>query len=237
MSVTSEVPGSRYIVTGGSSGIGLALTRRLVGGGHIVSTVSRRPPPGSRDRVIPLLCDLSEPEGLESRLAPLLDGDTPEGVVFCHGAGDFGAIEQFSAERIQRMVNLHVTSTLLLCRMLVPSMKRRGQGTLVLVGSEAALRGTQRGAVYCATKFALRGAAQALREECSSGGVRVGIVNPGMVDTPFFDSLDFAPGPNLVNRLDAEQVVDAIELMLSAPGHAVIDEINLSPLKKVIRKV
>ena len=237
MSETEGGQQSHYIVTGGSSGIGLALTRRLIGRGHRVSTVARRAPPESNSLIRPVFCDLSELDRLESSLAPLAEEAAPDGVILCHGQGDFGALEQFSADRIRRMVDLHVTSSLLLCRLLIPIMKRSGYGTVVLLGSEAALRGTQRGVVYCATKFALRGMAQALREECSSSGVRVGIVNPGMVETPFFDSLDFAPGEDYENSLDVEQVVDAVDLVLGAPGNTVIDEINLSPLKKVIRRV
>ena len=236
MSTGERAAVRRYVVTGGSSGIGLGLVRRLSGRGHRVTAIARRVPPETDARVTPVQCDLSELDLLKDGLAGLGDGPAPDGVVFCHGRGDFGALEQFSAERIRHLVDLHLTATLLLCRLLIPAMKRAGQGTVVLLGSEAALHGAQRGVVYCATKFALRGAAQALREECSGSGVKVGIVNPGMVDTPFFDTLDFAPGNDAANHLEVADVVDAIEHMLNAPGHAVIDEINLSPLKKVIRR-
>ena len=63
------------------------------------------------------------------------------------------------------------------------------------MGSEAALAGTAQGSLYCAAKFALRGLAQALRAECARAGIRVTLVNPGMVQSPFFDELDFRPGP------------------------------------------
>lgn len=226
--------GGDLIVTGGSSGIGLALVERLVGKGHRVTCIARRPcpVPGAGS----IRCDLSDAEAIE-RCLPALSGlPVPCGIVFCHGQGDFGALEQFSAGRIRRLVDLHLVATLLLCRHFLPGMKRLGRGTLVFLGSEAALRGATRGTVYCATKFALRGAAQALREECGGSGVRVGIVNPGMVDTPFYDALDFAPGEHEDNHLDTGEVVDAVLLMLDAPAGSVVDEINLSPLKKVIRR-
>lgn len=229
-----EKAGDDLVVTGGSSGIGLALVEQLTGEGHRVTCIARRPcpVPGAGS----IRCDLADAEAIE-RCLPALSGlPVPRGVIFCHGQGDFGALEQFSAGRIRRLVDLHVVATLLLCRHFLPSMKRLGRGTLVFLGSEAALRGASRGAVYCATKFALRGAAQALREECGASGVRVGIVNPGMVDTPFYDAQDFAPGDHADNHLDAADVVDAILLMLGAPAGSVIDEINLSPLKKVIRR-
>ena len=226
--------GDDLVVTGGSSGIGLALVERLVGKGHRVTCVARRPCPVAGAGSI--RCDLSDAEAIERCLPALSEMPVPHGIIFCHGQGDFGALEQFSAGRIRRLVDLHVVATLLLCRHFLPRMKRLGRGTLVFLGSEAAIRGASRGTVYCATKFALRGAAQALREECGGSGVRVGIVNPGMVDTPFYDNLDFAPGEHEDNHLDTGEVVDAILLMLDAPTGSVVDEINLSPLKKVIRR-
>jgi NADP-dependent 3-hydroxy acid dehydrogenase YdfG len=82
----------------------------------------------------------------------------------------------------------------------------------------------------------MRGFAQALREECGGNGVRVGIVNPGMVKTPFFDTLDFAPGASAENYIEAADVASAIVWMLNSRAETVIEEINLSPLKKVIAK-
>ncbi len=114
-------------------------------------------------------------------------------------------------------------------------MKRQGQGNLVFIGSEAALSGSRKGAVYCATKFALRGFAQSLREECSNSGIRSTIVNPGMVKTGFFDNLSFEPGDAEENYILPQDVADAVLTILSARPGTCFDEINLSPLKKVIK--
>ncbi|MCZ6795808.1 MAG: SDR family NAD(P)-dependent oxidoreductase, partial [Planctomycetota bacterium] len=95
--------------------------------------------------------------------------------------------------------------------------------------------GKRQGAVYCASKFALRGFAQALREECAASGVRVTIVNPGMVRTGFFDDLDFAPGEEPANYVLPEDVAEVVAAVLSMRRETVVDEINLSPLKKVVR--
>ena len=107
--------------------------------------------------------------------------------------------------------------------------------SVLFVGSEAAIKGGRNGAVYSATKFALRGLAQALQEECSASGVRVGIINPGMVNTGFFDELDFRPGDEADQHLVPDDVVEAVLLMLDARQGAVIREINLQPQKRVIR--
>jgi NADP-dependent 3-hydroxy acid dehydrogenase YdfG len=119
-------------------------------------------------------------------------------------------------------------------RAFLPDFKRQGYGDLVFIGSESALRGGRRGAVYSATKFGLRGFVQSLRDECARSSVRVGIVNPGMVATSFFNALDFRPGQEPGQHLQAEDVAEAVRFMLTARPGAVIDEINLSPEKTVI---
>jgi short-subunit dehydrogenase len=106
----------------------------------------------------------------------------------------------------------------------------------VLIGSEAALRGSRYGSIYCAAKFGLRGLAQALRQEAATAGVAVSIVNPGMVRTGFFDELDFVPGERPENALEPADVAEAVWLAVSTRAGAVVDEIDLSPLSRVVRK-
>jgi short-subunit dehydrogenase len=150
------------------------------------------------------------------------------------GQGRFGALEEFSYARIRGLMDLNFTSHAFLVRAFLPLLKKAGRGDLVFIGSEAALQGTQKGSLYCASKFALRGFAQALRQECPRAGLRVSIVNPGMVRTPFFDELDFAPGPDPANFVLPEDVAQAVSMILAARPGTVFDEINLSPQKRVI---
>jgi len=117
----------------------------------------------------------------------------------------------------------------------LPRLKKKGFGDIVFIGSEAALQGSKNGAIYCASKFALRGFAQSLRAECAKGGVRISTINPGMVQTSFFESLDFQPGEEPANYIEPSDVSDVVKLILTARPGTVFDEINLSPLKKVIR--
>ncbi len=230
-----QTDNGRYVISGGSSGIGAAVVDHLVREGKSVTTIARRSAANNSPLVESIQCDLSDLGQTGQKLKPLSKFGLINGVVICHGYGDFGCLEQFSDARIQRMINTNLTSSIMLAGLVLPVMKKSGSGTLVIVGSESALAGARQGAVYCATKFALRGFAQALRRECSSSGVRVSIINPGMVDSPFFDPLAFTPGADPVNYLSADDVASAIVTILSAPANVVIDEINLSPLKTVVR--
>ena len=148
--------------------------------------------------------------------------------------GRFGTLEQFSYEQIRSLIDLNLTSHVFVARAFLPSLKKAGRGHLIFMGSEAALTGTAQGSLYCAAKFALRGLAQALRAECARTSVRVTLVNPGMVQSPFFDELDFRPGPDPDNYILPEDVAEVIVQALTARDGTVLDEINLSPQKKVI---
>jgi short-subunit dehydrogenase len=151
------------------------------------------------------------------------------------GYGRFGSLEEFSYPQIREMVDTNLLQHIFVARAFLPRIKRLGQGDLVIIGSEAALSGGKRGAIYSACKFALRGLAQSLRDESSGSGVRVSLINPGMVDTGFFEQLDFQPGDDPLNHIRPEDVAEAVAMVLNAHPGTVFDEINLNPLKKVIQ--
>ena len=150
------------------------------------------------------------------------------------GLGLFGQLENHDADRISETIHLNLTSHILLARALLPGMKQRGSGTFIFMGSEASITGAKNGAVYCATKFGLRGLAHSLRADAAGSGVRVSLLNPGMVDTPFFDGLWFGPGKAEGQHLTAEDVARTVWHMLSAPEGVVIDEVSMSPQNKVV---
>jgi NADP-dependent 3-hydroxy acid dehydrogenase YdfG len=103
------------------------------------------------------------------------------------------------------------------------------------MGSEASLQGKRMGSIYCASKFAVRGLAQALREECASCGIRVSLINPGMVLTDFFDTLSFSPGDDDNEHIKAEDIADVVCMLLNLRDGTVIDEVNISPQSKKIK--
>lgn len=222
------------LITGSSSGIGRALRDRLLAAGHAVVGIARRQQEAG-ERFYPIALDLSDLESLPrameqiQRTHPQLDA-----VVCCAGRGRFGALEQFSPSQIRDLINLNFTSHALVVRSLLPAMKKRSAGSIVFLGSEAALRGAQKGTIYCAAKFALRGFAQALREETARHGIAVTLVNPGMVRTPFFDELTFRPDKDDSCAIEPDDVALTICNVLQARSGTVFDEINLSPQKRVI---
>lgn len=227
----------KFLVTGTSSGIGKAIAEALLNAGHQVVGIARRADElKGFEHYHPVPLDLSDLEALPQALDALMKTHPDlNGVVFCAGAGRFGSLEEFSYSQIQALINLNLTAQVFLARAVLPALKRNGRGDLIFIGSEAALAGGKRGAIYSATKFALRGLAQALRQECASRNIRVCIINPGMVKTEFFDELDFTHGDEPENYILPSDVAAAVLNVLEMRGETVIDEINLSPLKKVIQ--
>ena len=244
-----------FIVTGASSGIGKAVVSFLLDQGAQVFGLSRRPLDidktlgnSNNGRYRHFECDLCERSQIVStcktikaqcRHSAKHSDQQPDtqlsGIIFAHGYGDFGSIEEFSAIRIETLIATNLTSYLLLSNQFIAMMKREAEGDMILIGSEAALNGGMKGAVYCATKFGLRGFAQSMRKECAASGVRVCIVNPGMVNTHFFDDLGFIHGDERANYLQAEDIVKAVKMILEMPKGSVVDEVNISPQKHVVK--
>ena len=224
------------LVTGASSGIGLATAQRLLGEGWRVCGISRRGRVEGleHDNFLPFTADLADPGDLQGVLKKLLDEHHIDDLVHAAGQGHFGSIEQFSVAQIEASLRVNLSSAMVISRALLPAMRRRGRGRLVFIGSESALAAGRKGALYCAAKFGLRGFSLALREDCAADGIQVSLVNPGMVRSPFFDSLDFAPGANPENAIQVDDVADIVCAILHSSPDIVIDEINLSPRVKSI---
>jgi NADP-dependent 3-hydroxy acid dehydrogenase YdfG len=226
----------KIVISGASSGIGAAIARRLLHEGHRVVALGRdfsrwSDQSGLEKRII----DLSALDALPDHLAAIAaDHADLDAVVLNAGSGRFGSLEEFSYRQISDLVAINLIQHLYVARALVPLLKRSVRGDLIVMGSEAALSGGRKGAVYSACKSALRGFAQSMRAECSGSGVRVCLINPGMVETGFYDNLNFKPGESTDNALRAEDIADTVMLVLNAHPGTVFDEINLNPLKKVI---
>ena len=229
----------KMLLTGAGGGIGRSIATLLLSSDWRIVGVGRDParPGFSQKEFSQATIDLSDLEHLPEQLRLLAsEHEDIDSVVCAAGVGRFGSLEEFSYQQIRELIDINLTSQLYVVRAFLPLLKRRGRGDVVLIGSEAALAGGARGAVYSATKFALRGFCQSLRQESAAAGIRVTLINPGMVRTDFFDQLDFEPGEDLAHAIVPEDIAVAVKMVLSARAETVFDEINLSPLKKVVRR-
>jgi len=224
------------IVTGASSGIGKAACEFLLEHGHKVIGIARRDASIKHENFQSLHFDLSDLEQLPIFLESLVKSHPQIDALVCNaGRGQFGSLEEFSYDQIQKLMDLNFTSHAFMARAIIPEMKRNKSGRIIFIGSEAALEGSRMGSIYCASKFAIRGFAQALRDEGSKSGIQVSIINPGMVKTEFFSNLSFTHGDDTTHYIEVSDVARTIQFAIESRPGTVIDEINLSPLKNVVQ--
>ena len=228
------------VITGASSGIGLALVKALLEQGYAVLGIANNfektglDHPDFSSRSI----NLADIDALEESMSAVLsDIDMPvKALINNAGIGRMGFLEQLSVKDIRLVMDTNFTSQVIVTKAFLPLLKKQGEGDILFMGSEAALKGARQGSIYCASKFAVRGFSQALRDECGKSGVRVTLINPGAVRTPFFEKLQFEPGPAPENAIEPEDISGAISMVLAARQGTVFDEITLSPRNHVWKK-
>ena len=228
------------VVTGASSGIGLALVKALLAEGYAVLGIAKSfekaglNHPNFSGRSI----NLADLDALPEAMSLLLNEiDRPiKALINNAGIGRMGFLEQLSVKDIRLVMDTNLTSQVIVTKTFLPLLKKQGEGDILFMGSEAALKGAKQGSIYCASKFALRGFSQALREECGKSGVRITLINPGAVRTPFFENLQFEPGLAAENAIEPEDIASAVSMVLAARSGTVFDEITLSPRNQVWKK-
>lgn len=177
------------LVTGASSGIGALCAERLAASGHRVLAASRRgiAPPGCE----PLVMDVDHDASVGNALAAC---GAVDAAVLCAGWGIAGAIEDTPADEARAQFETNFFGAHRVVRALLPGMRQRGAGRLVLVSSLAARVPLPYQAMYSASKAALSSYAEALRLELVPFGIRVTSIEPGNFRTGFTGSRRRAAG-------------------------------------------
>ena len=157
-------------------------------------------------------------------------------ILCCSGFGHFAPLEQFSFSQMQALMNVNFMSHALLIRTLLPSLRGRVNSKIIAIGSECALVGNKLSSFYSASKFALRGFLQSVRKELAKDQVSVSLINPGLTNTAFYDSLYFKPGSGRENSIEPLQIVDIIDLTIKLDNNMVMEEINILPMKNIIKR-
>ena len=148
-------------------------------------------------------------------------------LVTAAGTASFASLVDSKPADWDTMLSVNLRAAMVCCRAVLPTMLRQGEGTIVNVASIAAKRALPGSAVYTATKAGLFGFSRVLAEELRNSGVRVGVLLPGAVDTPLWDTL--AGSPPRDKMLRPEDVARAAVLMAGLPPHAVLEELTLLP--------
>ena len=218
-----------FLITGASTGIGAATAREAVEAGYRVVLSARSADKlealagalGGEDRALPVPCDVTEWEQQEALARRAVERFGRLDVVFANAG--FGAQRSFlgdSPEHWREMVLTNVLGVAYTIRATLPALRERA-GHVVITSSVAGRRALQ-GSLYSASKHAVTAMGEALRQEVNGTGMRVTVIEPGMVDTPFFEN----PGEG---RLRAEDVARAVMFAVAQPPHVDVNEILVRP--------
>lgn len=181
--------GSKVVlVTGASSGIGRATAQLLQDRGHRVVGTSRRAAPGEAPWTWAVL-DVTDETSVAACVAGVLASHGHiDAVVNNAGLVLAGAVEDTSIEEARRSLETNLLGAMRLVQAVLPSMRARGSGTIINMGSLAGRVGMPFQATYSASKFALEGLTEALAQEVASFGITVALVAPGDTATPVVDN-------------------------------------------------
>ena len=156
-------------------------------------------------------------------------------VVASAGIADTSSMADGDPERWRIVIETNVLGVFHAVRGALPAMQRAGRGHIVLIASLSGREAYVGEPVYIASKWAVVGFGNSLRREASPLGVKVTLIEPGLVDTPMARANPFAkPLFDAFDPLRPEDVADAVEFVLSRPQNVLVRELAMQPLGQEI---
>ena len=212
-----RLEGATVVVTGASRGIGRAVAARAVRRGARVGLIARSGPDLEAVRAeiggmsATATADVADREQVGAAIRALEAELGPTDVLVANaGIGAYGPFSDIPVEEVERLVRVNLLGTVYPLKAVLPGMLDRGRGHLVVVSSVAGRFGSPFEAAYAATKFAQTGLAEAMSVELEGRGVGVSIVNPGVVDTDFFETRGHAYDRPFPKPIPADRVAAAV---------------------------
>jgi 3-oxoacyl-[acyl-carrier protein] reductase len=243
--MTKKLEGKVALITGASAGIGQACTRALAGeGARLVLTARRqerlealkKEAQSLGTEAVFVLGDAREEQTAMQTVKAAVDTFGRLDILINNaGAGNYKNLVDTSSEEYDSLMDTNVRSTFLFTRHAVPVMVRQKSGTILMISSMAGIYGFGGEAVYCMTKFAQVGFAQALDRELRESGIKVGAICPGGVKT------EFAIGKGRTetavaesNMLDPEDVAAVVLLACTQSPKSRIIEVQMRTMAETL---
>jgi len=220
-----------FLITGASSGIGAATARAAAAEGYRLVLAARSEDKlaglaaelGGEERALAVHCDVTEWGDQEAMVRAALEAFGRLDVAFANAG--FGAKRGFQEETPEfwkSMVLTNIYGAALTIRATLDAL-RETKGHLLLTGSVAGRR-VLPGSLYSVTKWGVTAMGEAARQELNGTGVRVTLIEPGMVDTPFFENRPSS------GALEADDIARAVMYAVAQPPHVDVNEILVRPV-------
>ncbi|MFK5937005.1 MAG: SDR family oxidoreductase [Sulfurimonas sp.] len=226
----------KTVVTGASSGIGKAISLRLLKLGFRVIGISRTidEKDFNDEYFRAVQCDLSnEKETL--KLCEILKKEDTFILVNAAGFGRFEPHEELKTATIMSMTFLNLTAPMLLTNALLRKLKQNS-GYLININSIEAIRASKFAGVYSATKAGLKAFSDSLFEETRKSNLSITNINPDMTESSFYENLRFTTSDKEDEKLLSSDIADAVEHILSMRKGAVVSDYTIRSLKFGIAK-
>jgi NADP-dependent 3-hydroxy acid dehydrogenase YdfG len=230
-----NVDGKIAVITGASSGLGAALANALVTKGTIVYGLARNIEKLHAiknklgEKFIPVGMDITNAKDIASwALNTFPNSHFPDILINNAGAGFFTKIDELSLEHWHEMINTNLNGAFYIMSSIVPLMKKNTSTSHIInIGSILGKTTRAESAAYSATKYGIQGFSEALFKELRSYKIKVTCVNPGSIDTSFFEESGIQSHKNM---LQAKDIAALIIHILETPDNFLVDEITLRPL-------
>ncbi|WP_342363950.1 SDR family oxidoreductase [Terrarubrum flagellatum] len=216
--------GKTLFATGGASGIGAATARRFHAEGGRVAVVdlnldAAKKVASELDGCIALACDVSDEASVAAAVAAAHEQfGRIDCVLNAAGHVDGGPAEEFSLERWNRMMAVHAGGTFLVCRAVIPLMRAIGGGSIVNIGSVAAIIARRNLGAYCAVKGAIHALTRQMALDLNDDRIRVNAVAPGPVRTGMTEKFYIERGGGDYAKGAALSSGDTIQKRVSDPS-------------------
>lgn len=243
--MSKKLTGKTVLITGASAGIGWASAVALAKeGANLVLTARRRERLDELKKIVEqsdgqaviITGDAVNEETAKRAVALALDTFGSLDILVNNvGVGNYKNLVETSADEYDEMMDVNVKSTFLFTRHAVPVMIQQRSGTILMISSMAGVYGFPNQAVYCATKFAQVGFAQALDMELRPKGIKVGVICPGGVKTEF--ALGRGHTEKSVSEskmLEAEDVASAVMLACTQSNGSRIIEVRMRTMDEAL---
>lgn len=231
------------LITGATSGIGKATVNELARNGYRIVACGRRQDRLDElkaqwgDQLHTLAFDVRDQPAVAGAIAAIPESFRPIRVLVNNAGNAHGLdpIQSGSLEDWDAMIDINVKGLLYVTRAVLPMMLETGEGHIINIGSTAGKEVYPRGNVYCASKHAVDALNQAMRIDLNEAGIRVGAVNPGLVETEFSqvrfkgDDTRAAQVYQGFQPLTPEDIAEIIAFALSRPPHVNIADLVVMP--------
>lgn len=219
------------IVTGASSGIGYAVSKKLCALGYEVFGFGRdfgKTEWKAGDTIHPIVCDVLDTDKLCASVKQIAVQHQIKILVNNAGVGYYGLHEELNPDKIKKMVRTNLEVPMILTQQLLRHLKKNA-GYVINISSVTAGQSNPHGCAYGATKAGLSSFSRSLFDETRKYGVKVVTISPDMTQTNLYRNADFSEGDEIESYLLPEDVAGAVEWILGQREGVIITDITLKP--------